>query len=74
VRHRKALSFRGSGGVSVATDLVLFATGVRPNAALAAAAGAELGAGGAIRVSRTMQTSVPGIWQLVAGFGGNLRG
>jgi NADPH-dependent 2,4-dienoyl-CoA reductase/sulfur reductase-like enzyme len=58
----QGLVVRGSGGVSVATDLVLFATGVRPNAALAAAAGAELGAGGAIRVSRTMQTSVPGIW------------
>jgi NADPH-dependent 2,4-dienoyl-CoA reductase/sulfur reductase-like enzyme len=56
------LVVRGSGGVSVAADVVLVAIGVRPDTALAATAGIELGAGGAIRVDRTLRTSVPGIW------------
>lgn len=56
------LVVRASGGVSVATELVLIAVGVRPNAALAKSAGVQLGARGAVQVSRTMQTSVPGVW------------
>jgi len=43
-------------------DLVLVVVGVRPDSALAAAAGAELGARGAIAVDRQMRTNVPGVW------------
>src|SRR5579875_863335 len=42
-------------------DLVLVVTGVRPDAGLAAAAGATLGARGAIQVDRTMRTGLPGV-------------
>jgi NADPH-dependent 2,4-dienoyl-CoA reductase/sulfur reductase-like enzyme len=42
-------------------DLVLVVTGVRPDAELAAAAGAQLGVRGAIRVDRAMQTGLPGV-------------
>jgi NADPH-dependent 2,4-dienoyl-CoA reductase/sulfur reductase-like enzyme len=56
------LVVRGTGGVSVATDLVLIAIGVRPDTSLAASARVELGVGGAIRVDRMMRTNVPGIW------------
>jgi NADPH-dependent 2,4-dienoyl-CoA reductase/sulfur reductase-like enzyme len=47
---------------STAGQLVLVATGVRPVTALAASAGVELGTRGAMRVSRTMATNVPGIY------------
>jgi NADPH-dependent 2,4-dienoyl-CoA reductase/sulfur reductase-like enzyme len=40
-------------------DLVLVVVGVRPDAELAAAAGAELGAKGAIAVDRRMRTTLP---------------
>jgi len=43
-------------------DLVILGMGVRPNAALAAAAGLELGVKGAIKVDGSMQTGVPNIW------------
>ncbi len=43
-------------------DLVLVATGVRPNAELAAAAGLRLGESGAIWVDQRMQTSHPAIY------------
>jgi len=42
-------------------DLVLVVTGVRPDAGLAAAAGARLGARGAIQVDRAMRTSLPDV-------------
>ena len=44
------------------TDLVLVATGVRPNAELAARAGLELGAAGSIAVNEQLQTSDPDIF------------
>lgn len=44
------------------TDLVLVATGVRPVTALAQRAGVALGAGGAIRVTRGMETTLPDIF------------
>src|SRR5712691_6032748 len=45
-----------------ACDLVLLATGVRPNVELAAAAGVELGRTGAIRVDERMQTNLGGVY------------
>jgi NADPH-dependent 2,4-dienoyl-CoA reductase/sulfur reductase-like enzyme len=42
-------------------DMVLVVVGVRPDTALAAAAGAELGARKAIAVDRGMRTSLPGV-------------
>jgi|YelNatPaOPRAMG01_1025707.scaffolds.fasta_scaffold07344_1 NADPH-dependent 2,4-dienoyl-CoA reductase/sulfur reductase-like enzyme len=50
---------RGSGGFEARPDLILVATGVQPDTRLAAASGAELGTRGAIRVDRSMRTSVP---------------
>ncbi len=47
---------------SLPADLVITGIGVRPNSGLAKEAGLELGASGAIRVNRRMETSVPGIW------------
>jgi len=43
-------------------DLVLVVVGVRPDTALAAAAGAELGAKGAIAVDERMHTSLPHVF------------
>ncbi len=43
------------------TDMVLVVTGVRPDAELAAAAGARLGIRGAIQVDPAMQTGLPDI-------------
>ena len=43
-------------------DLVLVATGVRPNVTLAAAAGLRIGASGAIWVNQYQQTSDPTVW------------
>ncbi len=42
-------------------DLVLVVTGVRPDAELAAAAGASLGVRGAIQVDRAMRTGLPDV-------------
>jgi NADPH-dependent 2,4-dienoyl-CoA reductase/sulfur reductase-like enzyme len=43
-------------------DIVVLGLGVRPNTALAAAAGIPLGEHGAIRVNARMETGSPGIW------------
>jgi NADPH-dependent 2,4-dienoyl-CoA reductase/sulfur reductase-like enzyme len=53
-----------SGGepVSVHAGLVLVVTGVRPEAVLAASAGAGLGPRGAIRVDRAMRTGLPDVY------------
>ncbi|EQD57894.1 FAD-dependent pyridine nucleotide-disulfide oxidoreductase, partial [mine drainage metagenome] len=52
----------GSGGFTASADLVLVATGARPDTDLAAAAGIPLGPSGAIRVTQRMETGIPGIW------------
>lgn len=49
-------------GASFGTDLVILAIGVRPDTALAAAAGLRLGARGGIDVDAHMRTSDPHIW------------
>ena len=43
-------------------DLVILATGLRPNVEIAAEAGVELGRTGAIRVDEHMETNLPGIY------------
>lgn len=43
-------------------DIVILGLGVRPNTALAAAAGIPLGERGAIRVNERMETGIAGIW------------
>jgi NADPH-dependent 2,4-dienoyl-CoA reductase/sulfur reductase-like enzyme len=50
------------GGDRLPADLVVLALGVRPNAALAADAGIEIGVEGAIRVDRRQRTSADGVW------------
>ncbi len=46
----------------IACDLCLIALGVRPNVALAEAAGVALGESGAIAVDDTQRTGTPGVW------------
>jgi len=46
----------------VSADLVLLAAGVKPNSALAEAAGLRLGAADAIWVDRRQRTSAEGVW------------
>ena len=53
---------RLADGAMLAADMVLVATGVKPNTELAAAAGVALGVAGAIRVDAHMQTSLPDIY------------
>ncbi|MEW6752903.1 MAG: FAD-dependent oxidoreductase [Candidatus Latescibacterota bacterium] len=45
-----------------ATDLVVLALGVRPNAGLAREAGIALGRSGAVAVDDRMRTDAPGVW------------
>ena len=52
----------GHGGVERRADLVLVGAGVRPNVALAAAAGAATGDAGALHVDRFMATHVPDLY------------
>ncbi len=49
-------------GTQIQADMVLVSAGVRPNTALAQAAGIQLGASGAIQVNEKMQTSIPDIF------------
>jgi len=46
----------------IGCDLCLIALGVRPNVALASAAGIALGETGAIAVDETQRTQTPGVW------------
>lgn len=50
------------GGERLETDLVLVATGVRPEVELASAAGLRIGSSGAIWVNQYLQTSSSCIW------------
>ncbi len=49
-------------GTQIVTDLVLLAAGVRPNTALAAAAGVELGDRGGIAVDEHMRTNLADVY------------
>jgi len=56
------LVVKTQSGAAYAGDLVILAIGVRPETALAKAAGLELGERGGIRVDDQMHTSDPAIW------------
>lgn len=56
------LRVAGSNGFEKSADMVLVATGVRPNSELADSAGVHTGARGAIRVNTSMQTNMPDIY------------
>jgi NADPH-dependent 2,4-dienoyl-CoA reductase/sulfur reductase-like enzyme/rhodanese-related sulfurtransferase len=57
-----SLVARTERGVEVRADLVILAIGVRPETALAKAAGLTIGASGGIAVDEAMRTSDPHIW------------
>jgi len=61
-RQGHELSATTATGERWPADLVLVAAGARPATAFARIVGIPLGEGGAIRVDRTMATSVPGIY------------
>ncbi|MFN7914277.1 MAG: FAD-dependent oxidoreductase [Vicinamibacterales bacterium] len=56
------LTVVAESGASLPADMVILALGVRPETALAKAAGLALGARGGIVVDRQMRTSDPHIW------------
>jgi NADPH-dependent 2,4-dienoyl-CoA reductase/sulfur reductase-like enzyme len=56
------LCVSGTGAYGARTDLVVVAVGVEPRTELAQALGIEIGTQGAMRVSRTMATSIPDIF------------
>jgi NADPH-dependent 2,4-dienoyl-CoA reductase/sulfur reductase-like enzyme len=58
---RRGLAVSGPGGFTASADLVLVATGVRPDTSLAATAGIALGSSGAIRVTQRMEATIPGV-------------
>ena len=68
--NTKVCAFEGDGKVhrvvtdrgTLATDLVIMGIGVRPNTALASAAGLEIGETGGIKVNEHMRTSDPDIY------------
>jgi NADPH-dependent 2,4-dienoyl-CoA reductase/sulfur reductase-like enzyme len=49
-------------GENEMTDMVLVATGVKPSSQLAKLAGITSGAGGAVKVDRSMATNLADIW------------
>lgn len=49
-------------GRSISSDMVIMATGVRPNVSLAVDAGIEIGVTGAIKVNKKMQTNIENIY------------
>jgi NADPH-dependent 2,4-dienoyl-CoA reductase/sulfur reductase-like enzyme len=61
VEHDGTLSLLTDAG-TISGDVVIVAVGVRPNVALAQAAGVALGATGAIATDSGMRTNVPGIF------------
>ena len=61
-RLRVDATTAGGEPVSRLADMVLVVTGVRPDSALAASAGAALGVRGAIAVDRGMRTNVPDVF------------
>jgi NADPH-dependent 2,4-dienoyl-CoA reductase/sulfur reductase-like enzyme len=58
----RAVAVHTADGRRLPADLVVLGLGVRPNVALAKAAGIPLGASGGIRVDNRMRTDVPGVW------------
>lgn len=58
----KALAAFGGNGQIGSFDMILLATGVRPETAIAKAIGIPTGPGGAIRVNRRMETGIPDVY------------
>ncbi len=58
----EALTVRLGGDRTVSGAIVVIGTGVRPNTELGAAIGIPTGVAGALRVERTMETSVPNVF------------
>jgi NADPH-dependent 2,4-dienoyl-CoA reductase/sulfur reductase-like enzyme len=61
-REATGLALIGSDGSCHQTDMVLVAVGARPMTELAEAAGINTGVGGAIRVTRAMETNIPTVY------------
>lgn len=66
-----AIEFVGDGyvnsvktqtGIEFPTDMVVIATGIRPNVKMAVDSGIELGSTGAIKVNKRMETNIPDIY------------
>jgi NADPH-dependent 2,4-dienoyl-CoA reductase/sulfur reductase-like enzyme len=51
-----------AGGTCFQADMVIFCVGMRPNVALAQAAGIRLGRTGAVAVDDHQRTNIPGVW------------
>ncbi len=58
----RACAVHLASGRTLSADLVVLGLGVRPNVALAKAAGVPLGESGGIAVDQRMRTKVPGVW------------
>lgn len=50
------------GGKELPADMVVIGAGVSPDVSLAKGAGLEIGDGGGVKCSSTLESSVPGIW------------
>jgi 3-phenylpropionate/trans-cinnamate dioxygenase ferredoxin reductase subunit len=50
------------GGKELDADMVVIGAGVSPDVSLAKGAGLEIGEGGGVKCSSTLESSVPGIW------------
>jgi CoA-dependent NAD(P)H sulfur oxidoreductase len=62
VGERCVRGVRLGSGQEIEADLVILGVGVEPRVELAARAGAELGASGAIAVDKHMKTNLPEVW------------
>ena len=58
----KAVAVRTTGGARLPCDFIVAAMGIRPSTELAEAAGAKVGATGALDVNDAMETGVPNLW------------
>lgn len=56
------LSVEGENGFRLRADLIVWAAGVRPASRLAERAGVEIGFRGACKVTRRMETNIPGVF------------
>jgi NADPH-dependent 2,4-dienoyl-CoA reductase/sulfur reductase-like enzyme/rhodanese-related sulfurtransferase len=61
-RNDHGIAVTTKSGATLTADIVILGIGVRPETALAKAAGLEIGDRGGIRVNECMQTSDPKIW------------
>lgn len=61
-KQEEKLIIRNTEGIPIEGDIILLATGVRPETALAMECGIETGIQGAIRVNRAMETNINNIY------------